>query len=215
MQAAAHNGKYDIVRQAGMDLVKIHHDLENEKQPRPIVQKPAPPLNYQQFPSKPLYFPHCFRLSPSTSSPLPPLSHSHLVPQSASPLNSQQFPPNPLGSPFQLAQKCAPTPPQVQNPALKCARPFLGGFKMRAACAPRCANFPKNPIFSPKTQKTAIFDNTSRQTPLENPAPHDVPAPKPPTPLFHFVQETTRIHSPQNIPAIPSNQPLAQTTRVG
>jgi len=118
MQAAAHNGKYDIVRQAGMDPVKIHHDLENEKQPRPMV------------------------------------------PKSASPLNSQQFPPNPLGSPFQLAQKCAPTPPQVQNPALKCARPFLSGFKMRAACAPRCANFPKNPISSPKTQKTAIFDNT-------------------------------------------------------
>jgi len=112
MQASANNGKYGIVRQAGMDLVKIHHDLENEKPPRPMV------------------------------------------PKSASPLDSQQFPPNPLSSPFQLAQKCAPTPPQVQNPALKCARPFLNGFKMRAACAPRCANFPKNPIFSPKTRKT-------------------------------------------------------------
>jgi hypothetical protein len=86
---------------------------------------------------------------------------------------------------------------------------------MRAACAPRCANFPKNLIFSPKTHKTAIFDNTPRQTPLENPAPHDAPAPKPPISLFHFFQETTRIHSPQNIPAIPSNHPLAQTTRVG
>ena len=113
MQAAAHNGEYDIVCQAGMDLVKIHHDFENEKPPQPIVQKPASPLNYQQFP------------------------------------------PTPLGSPFQLAQKCAPTPPQVQNPALKCARPFLSGFKMRAACAPRCANFPKNPISSPKTHKTS------------------------------------------------------------
>ena len=154
MQAAAHNGKYGIVRQAGMELVKIHHDLENEKQPQPMAQKSAPPLDYQQFPSKPLYFPHCFRLFPSTSSPLPPLGHSQPAPQSASPLNSQQFPPNPLSSPFCLAQKCAPTPPQVQNPALKCARPFLSGFKMRAACAPRCANFTKNPISSPKTQKT-------------------------------------------------------------
>ena len=158
--------------------------------------------------SNSLYLPHCFRLFPSTSSPLPPLSHSRLAPQSASPLNyqplppnplnpsplaqgspsplnyhqlplnpfqlvqksvpplnSQQLPPNPLSSPFQLAQKCAPTPPQVQNPALKCARPFLNGFKMRAACAPRCANFTKNPIFSPKTKKTAIFDNTPRQPP--------------------------------------------------
>jgi len=79
--------------------------------------------------SSPLYSPYHFRPSLSTSSPLPPLS------------------------PFQLAQKCAPTPPQVQNPALKCARPFSGGFKMRADCAPRCANFPKNPIFSPKNGK--------------------------------------------------------------
>jgi hypothetical protein len=110
MQAAAHNGKYDIVRQAGMDLVKIHHDLENEKQPQPMAQKSPSPLNYQQ--------------SPST----------------------------PRRSPFQLAQKCAPTSPQVQNPALKCARPFLSGFKMRAACAPRCANFPKNPIFRVKNR---------------------------------------------------------------
>ncbi len=110
--------------------------------------------------SIPLYLPHCFRLFPSTSSPLPPLNPSPLAQESPSPLNSQQFSPNPLSSPFQLAQKCAPTPPQVQNPALKCARPFLNGFKMRAACAPRCANFPKNPIFSPKTHKTAIFDNT-------------------------------------------------------
>ncbi len=204
MQAAAHNGEYGIVRQAGTDLVKIHHDLENEKPSRPMAQKSASPLDYQQFPSKPLYFPHCFRLFPSTSSPLPPLSHSQPAPQSASPLNYhqlppiplrshsqpvqsspsplnyhqlplnplqlvqksapplnyQQSPPNPLSSPFQLAQKCAPTSPQVQNPALKCARPFLNGFKMRAACAPRCANFPKNPISSPKTHKTAIFDNT-------------------------------------------------------
>jgi len=80
--------------------------------------------------SNPLCLPHCFRLFPSTSSPLPPLS------------------------PFQLAQKCAPASPQVQNPALKCARPSSSGFKMRAACAPRCANFPQNPIFSPKTHKT-------------------------------------------------------------
>jgi len=93
------------------------------------------------------HLPHCFRLSPSTSSPLPPLS------------------------PFQLAQKCAPASPQVQNPALKCARPFLNGFKMRAACAPRCANFPKNPIFSPKTNKTAIFDNTPTPTPPNSPLP--------------------------------------------
>jgi len=110
MQAAAHNGKYDIVRQAGMDLVKIHHDLENEKQPRPIVQKPAPPLNYPQLLLNPF----------------------QLVQKSVPQLDSQQFPPNPLSSPFYLAQKCAPTPPQVQNPALKCARPFSGGFKMRA-----------------------------------------------------------------------------------
>ena len=165
----------------------------------------------------PLYLPHCFRLFPSTSSPLSPLSHSQSAPQSASPLNyqpmppqplnpsplaqgspsplnyhqlllnpfqlvqksvlqldSQQFPPNPLSSPFYLAQKCAPTPPQVQNPALKCARPFLNGFKMRAACAPRCANFPKNPISSPKTRKTAIFDNTPRQIP-QLPASEDRP----------------------------------------
>ncbi len=162
----------------------------------------------------PLHLPHCFRLFPSTSSPLPPLNPSQPALQSASPLNYQplppqplnpfplaqgspsplnyhqlplnpfqlvqksvlqldyqQFPPNPLSSPFGLAQKCAPTPPQVQNPALKCARPFLNGFKMRAACAPRCANFPKNPISSPKTHKTAIFDNTPRQTPLESSAP--------------------------------------------
>ena len=142
--------------------------------------------------SIPLYLPHCFRLFPSTSSPLPPLSPSQPAPQSASPLNyqhlppqpltpsplaqesvppldSQQFPPNPLSSPFYLAQKCAPTPPQVQNPALKCARPFLNGFKMRAACAPRCANFPKNPIFSPKTQKILskpIFSQKDLQNPL-------------------------------------------------
>jgi len=196
MQAAARNGKYDIVRQVGMDLVKIHHDLENEKPPQPMAPKSASPLNYQPLPPQPL-----------TPSPL--------AQESPSPLNYQQFPPNPLSSPFQLAQKCAPTPPQVQNPALKCARPFLSGFKMRAACAPRCANFPKNPISSPKTQKTAIFDNTPPPNTLGKLSPHDAPAPKPPTPLFHFFQETTRIHSPQNIPAIPSNQPLAQTTRVG
>mgnify|MGYP001022211687 CR=1 FL=1 len=139
--------------------------------------------------SNSLYLPHCFRLFPSTSSPLPPLSHSHLaqgspsplnyhqlllnpfqlVQKSASQLNSQQFPPNPLRSPFCLAQKCAPTSPQVQNPALKCARPFLSGFKMRAACAPRCANSPKNPISSPKTHKTPskpIFSQKDLQNPL-------------------------------------------------
>jgi len=97
MQAAAHNGKYGIVRQAGIDPVKIHHDLENEKQPQPMAQKPAPPLNSQQFPSKPLYLPHCFRLFPSTSSPLPPLSHSHLTQGSPvsielSPTAPQSFP---------------------------------------------------------------------------------------------------------------------------
>ncbi len=188
MQAAAHNGKYGIVRQAGMDLVKIHHDLENEKQPQPIVQKPASPLNYQQFPSNPLYLPHCFRLSPSASSSLPPLNPSLLAQKSVPQLNYQQFPPNPLRSPFQLAQKCAPTPPQVQNPALKCARPFLNGFKMRAACAPRCANFPKNPISSPKTHKL---------------------------PLFHFFQETTTIHPPLNHPApkpSPCSNPCGRLT---
>ncbi len=135
MQAAAHNGQYDIVRQAGMDLVKIHHDLENEKQPQPMVQKSASQLNSQHLPSN-------------------PLGPFQLVQESMPPSNSQQFPPKPLRSPFQLAQKCAPTPQQTQNPALKCARPFLNGFKMRAACAPRCANFPKNSIFSPKTHKT-------------------------------------------------------------
>ncbi len=194
MQAAAHNGEYGIVRQAGMDLVKIHHDLENEKQPRPMVQKSAPPLNYQPSPPTPLRHsqPAQNLASPLDSYQLPPqpLNPSPLAQESPSPLNyhqlplnpfqlvqksvpqldSQQFPPNPLSSPFQLAQKCAPTPPQVQNPALKCARPFLSGFKMRAACTPRCANFPKNPISSPKTHKTAIFDNT--------------PAPQLPTPRF-------------------------------
>ncbi len=136
--------------------------------------------------SNSLYLPHCFRLSPSTSSPLPTLSHSHLAQKSVLQLDSQQFPPNPLGSPFQLAQKCAPTSPQVQNPALKCARPFLSGFKMRAACAPRCANSPKNPIFSPKTKKTAIFDNTPRQPPLENSAltMHQPQNPQPLIPLL-------------------------------
>ncbi len=185
MQAAAHNGKYDIVRQAGMDLVKIHHDLENEKQPRPIVQKSASPLDYQQFPPKPLRS----HSQPAQSFPFPldsqqfppqPLTPSPLTQNPASPLNSQQFPPNPLRSPFYLAQKCAPASPQVQNPALKCVRSFLNGFKMRAACAPRCANLPKNPIFSPKTRKIAIFDNTPRQTPLEKPAPHDAPTKKAP-----------------------------------
>ena len=72
MQAAAHNGKYDIVRQAGMDLVKIHHDLENEKQPRPIVQKPAPPLNYQQSPPSPL------TPSPLAQNPASPLNYHQL-----------------------------------------------------------------------------------------------------------------------------------------
>ena len=174
--------------------------------------------------SNSLHFPHRFRLFPSTSSPLPPLSPSQPAPQSASPLNyqplppqplnpsplaqespspldyqqlplnpfylvqksvpqlnSQQFPPNPLGSPFQLAQKCAPTPPQVQNPALKCARPFLSGFKMCAACTPRCANFPKNPIFSPKTKKTAIFDNTPAKHPWKT-QPSRCTSPKTPNP---------------------------------
>ena len=84
-----------------------------------------------------------------------PLNPSLLAQKPAAPLNYQQFPPKPLRSPCPLALKCAPTPPRVQNPALKCARPFLSGFKMRAACAPRCANFPKNLIFSPKTQKTS------------------------------------------------------------
>jgi len=195
MQAAARNGKYDIVRQAGMDPVKIHHDLENEKPPQPMVQKSVPQLNYQHLPPQPL-----------TPSPL--------VQESPSPLNSQQFPLNPLSSRFQLAQKCAPTPQQVQNPALKCARPFLNGFKMRAACAPRCANFPKNPIFSPKTHKTAIFDNTSRQTPLENPAPMHQPQ-NPRLPLFHFFQETTTIHLPLNHPApkpSPCSNPCGRLT---
>jgi len=176
MQAAAHNGKYDIVRQAGMDLVKIHHDLENEKPPQPMVQKPAPPLNYQQSPPTPLRHsqPAQNLASPldSYQLSLQPLTPSPLVQKSVPQLDSQQFPPNPLGSPFQLAQKCAPTPPQVQNPALKCARPFSGGFKMRAACAPRCANFPKNPIFSPKTHKT---------------------------PLSHFSPQPKGMHSPQEL----------------
>jgi len=157
----------------------------------------------RQTPSAPipLYLPHHFRSSPSTSSPLPPLSHSHLAQGSPSPLNyhqlllnpfqlvqksvpqlnSQQFPPNPLRSPFQLAQKCAPTLPQVQNPALKCARPFLSGFKMCAACTPRCANFPKNPIFSPKTKKTAIFDNTPAKHPWKT-QPSRCTSPKTPNP---------------------------------
>gem|GEM_PF-5272653 len=181
----AHASRYDIVRQAGMDLVKIHHDLENEKPPQPMVQKPAPPLNYQHLPPTPLRNhsqPAQNFLFPLDSQQFPPqpLTPFPLAQESASQLNSQQLPPNPLSSPFYLAQKCAPTPQQVQNPALKCARPFLNGFKMRAACAPRCANFPKNPIFSPKTKKTAIFDNTPRQTPLENSAPHDAPTKKAP-----------------------------------
>jgi len=152
MQAAAHNGQYDIVRQAGIDLVKIHHDLENEKQPQPMVQKSPSQLNSQHLSPNPLGPSQLVQESmpPSNSQPLPPKPSQ----KSPSPLNSQQFPPNPLSSPFYLAQKCAPTTQQVQNPALKCARPFSGGFKMRAACAPRCANFPKNHIFSPKTQKT-------------------------------------------------------------
>jgi len=153
MQAAAHNGNSDIVRQAGMDLVKIHHDLENEKQPRPIVQKPAPPLNSQQSLPTPLTPSPLAQESPSPLNyPQLPLNPFYLVQKSVPQLNYQQFPPNPLSSPFCLAQKCAPTPPQVQNPALKCARPFLNGFKMRAACAPRCANFLKNPIFRVKNR---------------------------------------------------------------
>ena len=137
--------------------------------------QPAPqsasPLNYQPLPPNPL---NPSPLAQESPSPLNyhqlPLNPFQLVQKSVPQLDSQQFPPNPLSSPFQLAQKCAPTPPQVQNPALKCARPFLSGFKMRAACTPRCANFPKNPISSPKTHKTAIFDNT--------------PAPQLPTPRF-------------------------------
>ena len=121
----------------------------------------------------PLYLPDCFRLFPSTSSPLPPLNPSQPAPQSVSPLNYQQLPlnpfqlvqksvpqldsqqlsPNPLSSPFQLAQKCAPTPQQVQNPALKCARPFLNGLK----CAPparRGAQIsPKTPFSAQKPTK--------------------------------------------------------------
>ena len=158
MQAAAHNGNSDVVRQAGMDLVKIHHDLENEKPPQPMAQKSAPPLDYQQFSPKPLRShsqPAQHLASPLDFYQLPPqpLNPSLLVQESASQLNSQQFPPNPLRSPFYLAQKCAPASQQVQNPALKkCARPFSGGFKMRAACAPRCANFLKNPIFRVKNR---------------------------------------------------------------
>jgi len=141
--------------------------------------------------SNPLYLPHCFRLFPSTSSPLPPLSHSHLTQGSPSPLNyhqlllnpfqlvqksvlqldSQQFPPNPLSSPFYLAQKCAPASQQVQNPALKCARPFLNGFKMRAACAPRCANFPKNRIFAPKNQENPLKTHFQPKGPTKSPHP--------------------------------------------
>ena len=188
MQAAAHNGEYDIVRQAGMDLVKIHHDLENEKQPRPIVQKSASPLDYQQFPPNPLGS----HSQPDQSFPFPldsqqfppqPLTPSPLAQKPASQLNFQHLSPNPLRSPFQLAQKCAPTPPQVQNPALKCARPFLSGFKMRAACAPRCANFPKNPISSPKTQKTSLS--------------HFSPQPK----GMHSTQELEKSAKPWKIPS--------------
>ena len=113
MQAAAHNGKYDIVRQAGMDLVKIHHDFENEKPPQPMVPKSASPLDYQQFPPKPLRShsqPAPQSPSPLNYQPLPPqpLNPSPLTQNPASSLNSQQFPPNPRRSPFQLAQKCAP-----------------------------------------------------------------------------------------------------------
>jgi len=151
MEAAAHNGKYDIVRQAGINLVKIHHDLENEKPPQPMAQKPASPLNYQHLPPTPLRShsqPAQSFQFPLDSQHLPPqpLTPSPLAQESQSPSNSPQFPPNPLGSPFGLAQKCAPTPPQVQNPALKCARPFSGGFKMRAAVR----KFPQKPHFQPK-----------------------------------------------------------------
>jgi len=177
MQAAAHNGNSDVVRQAGMDLVKIHHDLENEKPPQPMAQKSAPPLDYQQFSPKPLRS-HSqpaqhlaspldfYQLPPQPLNPSPlaqgspspldyqqlPLNPFYLAQKSVLQLDYQQFPPNLLSRPFYLAQKCAPTPRQVQNPALKCARPFLTGFKMRAACAPRCANFPKNPIFRVKNR---------------------------------------------------------------
>ena len=51
----------------------------------------------------PLHLPHCFRLFPSTSSPLPPLNPSQPALQSASPLNYQPLPPQPL-NPFPLAQ---------------------------------------------------------------------------------------------------------------
>jgi len=102
--------------------------------------------------SSPFYSPYRFRPSLSIFSPLPPLS------------------------PFQLAQKCAPTSPQVQNPALKCARPFLDGFKMRAACAPRCANFPQNPISSPKIRKITPCQGENRRAvdPMER-RPGNVP----------------------------------------
>ena len=104
MQAAAHNGKYDIVRQAGMDLVKIHHDLENEKPPRPIVQKPAPPLNYHQLPPK-------------------PLNPFYLVQKSPSPLNSSAISPKPPRQPFSTGSKMR---------ADASAGP-KSGFKMRTA----------------------------------------------------------------------------------
>jgi hypothetical protein len=133
MQAAAHNGKYDIVRQAGMDLVKIHHDLENEKQPRPIVQKPAPPLDYQQFSPKPLRShsqPAQSFLFPLDSQHLPPqpLTPSPLAQESPSPLNYHQLPLNP----FQLVQKSVPQLDSQQFFPKPPQQPFSTGSKMRA-----------------------------------------------------------------------------------
>jgi hypothetical protein len=79
---------------------------------------------------------------------------------------------------------------------------------MRAACAPRCANFPKNPISSPKTHKTGIFDNTPRQTPLESSAPHDAPAPTPQlTYSTSFRRQPGFIH-PRISPPSPPTTPL-------
>jgi hypothetical protein len=80
---------------------------------------------------------------------------------------------------------------------------------MRAACAPRCANFPKNPISSPKTHKTGIFDNTPRQTPLESSAPHDAPAPTPQlTYSTSFRRQPGFIHPRISPPTSPLLKPI-------
>ena len=124
--------------------------LRSHSQP---AQHLASPLDFYQLPPQPL---NPSPLAQGSPSPLDyqqlPLNPFYLAQKSVLQLDYQQFPPNLLSRPFYLAQKCAPTPRQVQNPALKCARPFLTGFKMRAACAPRCANFPKNPIFRVKNR---------------------------------------------------------------